>query len=224
MRHLPLLKIIALGVFFAGVFIFFNIFATSLTKSNFCPRSATVPKSSDPSGDEWPMFRGALNHTGVSSTTPVSKWGPLWITTTSGQGSTSPIVASGCVYLGGGGDNNIYCFDAQSGEKLWNYSTGNPVYSAPAFADGRLYVSNLESFFCLYANGTLAWQRFSDGGSNTCPAVSDGLVYTTSGNLFYSLNATTGTTNWSYSLSSSGMQQSSPAVVGEWVYVGSDAT
>jgi len=58
------------------------------------PRSADAPGSSDQSGDEWPMFHSALNHTGVATTTSVKWAGPLWNYTTGYVVESSPAVAS----------------------------------------------------------------------------------------------------------------------------------
>ena len=88
------------------------------------PSPASVPGSSDPVGDEWPMFRGALNHTGVAMTTPVQGTGPSWIYTTSNWIESSPAVSGGRVYVGSD-SSNFYCLNATTGMLLWSYATGS---------------------------------------------------------------------------------------------------
>jgi len=63
------------------------------------------------------------------------------------------------------------------------------------------------------------WQYTLNGGSNSSPAVANGVVYFPAGdgNLI-ALNASTGALLWSYTIGS----ESSPAVVNGMVYVGSD--
>jgi len=43
------------------------------------------------------------------------------------------------VYIGSY-DNNVYALDAGTGALLWQYTTGQPVASSPAVADGVVYV------------------------------------------------------------------------------------
>jgi hypothetical protein len=58
---------------------------------------------------------------------------------------SSPAVADGKVFVGA---DKLYCFDAITGDDIWNYSTGS-VYSSPAVANGRLYVStNSGNIYC----------------------------------------------------------------------------
>jgi hypothetical protein len=69
---------------------------------------STVPGSSDPTGDEWPMFRGALNHTGLAVTTPAQGTEPLWTYTAGDAVGSSAAVSGGRVYVGCY-DNKTYC-------------------------------------------------------------------------------------------------------------------
>ncbi|NVM53683.1 MAG: PQQ-binding-like beta-propeller repeat protein, partial [Candidatus Helarchaeota archaeon] len=99
----------------------------------------TVPGSSEPNQDEWPMFRGQLNHTGVAHTIYIV--GPFWNYSTESIVNSSPAVAGGCVYVGSN-DDQIYCLNATDGVKVWNYTTGGDVQSSPAIVDGKLYVGS----------------------------------------------------------------------------------
>jgi outer membrane protein assembly factor BamB len=68
--------------------------------------------------------------------------------------TSSPSVLDGTVYFGSW-DNNVYALDANSGVKLWSYTTGGSVFSSPAIAkggqvyigsdDGHLYCINSKS-------------------------------------------------------------------------------
>lgn len=67
---------------------------------------------------------------------------------------SSPAIADGVVYVGSD-DGNLYAFNASTGMKLWNYSVqstlskyGGPQYlfSSPAIANGRIYISSLDHF------------------------------------------------------------------------------
>ncbi len=45
------------------------------------------------------------------------------------------------VYFGAG-DGNLYALVAASGSKLGVFSTGSPIESSPAVADGRVYIGS----------------------------------------------------------------------------------
>jgi hypothetical protein len=64
-------------------------------------RPATIPGSSDPRGNELPMFRRGLNHTGFATTTLVQESGLLWNYTTGGYVRSSLAVAGGREYARG---------------------------------------------------------------------------------------------------------------------------
>ena len=63
---------------------------------------------------------------------------------------SSPAVAGSYIYIGSW-DHNIYCFDAATGVKIWNYTTGRGVYSSPAIVGGIVYVGSLDD--SVYAFG-----------------------------------------------------------------------
>ena len=65
---------------------------------------------------------------------------PLWQLMLGGSMS-SPVVANGVVYVGSYYDN-VYALNASTGATLWNYQVGMPVDSAPAVANGMLYISS----------------------------------------------------------------------------------
>lgn len=62
-------------------------------------------------------------------------------------------VANGIVYVGSD-DNNLYAFNATTGAKLWNYTTGGAVESSPAVANGVVYVGSEDGN--VYAIGSQA--------------------------------------------------------------------
>ena len=62
----------------------------------------------------------------------------------SGDGTYSPAVAAGVVYLGPT-DGNVYALNAKTGAKLWSYATGNLVPSSPAVANGVVYVGSYDN-------------------------------------------------------------------------------
>ncbi len=71
-----------------------------------------------------------------------------WVTALSDEPTWpgSPTVVNDTLFIGSD-DGRLYALDVVSGDHLWNLDLGDPVSSAPAYADGVLYV--------LTDNGTL---------------------------------------------------------------------
>jgi outer membrane protein assembly factor BamB len=119
-----------------------------------------------------------------------------------------------------GGGSDVYAFNARTGTKLWNYTTGGYVFSSPAIANGVVYVGSDDgNVYALNARtGAKLWNSTSGGTSS--PAVVNGAVYVGGGSDVYALNATTGAKLWNYA--TGGYVSSSPAVSNGVVYVGSN--
>jgi outer membrane protein assembly factor BamB len=143
--------------------------------------------------------------------------------------------SSAAVYEGkvivGADDNNVYCLDEFTGEKIWNFTTGDFVYSSPAVHDGVVYVgSNDLNFYAIPLddpNGDgiidpseVIWSVYTgdfEGGSS--PAIADGKVLV--GSTFFGLmcfNATDGSYFWNFTIP--GGAVSSPTVVKGKVFIG----
>nr|MDO8115205.1 PQQ-binding-like beta-propeller repeat protein [Candidatus Sigynarchaeota archaeon] len=188
------------------------------------PWASTTFNDSDPTGDEWPMYRGALNHTGVTTTTPINGMGALWTYSTGSMVWSSPAVTGGRVYVGSQ-DDKVYCLNATTGEFIWSYTTGGDVDSSPAVVNGRVYVGSQDfKIYCLDATtGNLVWSYTTGGGVDSSPAVANGRVYVGCDNAkLWCLNATTGEIFWNYTIGSLWQRAlSSPAVAAGRVYMGS---
>ena len=151
----------------------------------------------------------------------------------SGYGSilSSPTVSGGYVYVGSQylgsstPNNKLHCLNATTGDKVWDYPTGDGVTSSPAVSVGYVYVgSDDNKVYCLNAaTGAYVWDYTTGGSVASSPAVSGGYVYVGSDdNKVYCLNAATGDKVWEYATyETAGYFNSSPAVSGGRVYVGS---
>ncbi|UPV74790.1 PQQ-binding-like beta-propeller repeat protein [Halorussus limi] len=95
--------------------------------------------------------------------------------------NTSPVVADGTVYApGSGGPGYLHAVDAETGESVWRFEPAGYANSAPAVADGRLYVGTWgKTFYAVDAEtGEQVWAN--DVGhrfGSSSPAVADGTVY-----------------------------------------------
>ncbi|MGA2385177.1 MAG: PQQ-binding-like beta-propeller repeat protein [Candidatus Bathyarchaeia archaeon] len=148
----------------------------------------------------------------------------IWSYPTGDEVMSSPAVSNGVVYVGSW-DDNVYALNATTGGEIWSYTTGDRVYSSPAVVSGVVYVGSDDgNLYALNATtGNIIWSHFNDDTVDwvaSSPVVSNGVVYTASyfHGYVYALNASTGNEIWSCTLD--GGVFSSPAVVGDVLYVG----
>ena len=140
----------------------------------------------------------------------------------------SPAVADGVVYEGDM-EGKLFALDAASGKLRWKArAEGNAFFrgefqSSPAVAEGMVYIGSRDGF--LYAfdatNGERKWRFDHKGGwVPTSPAVARGLVFcgSSDGEFVNAVDAKTGVQKWRWDGKTRVF--SSPAVVGDRVYVG----
>jgi outer membrane protein assembly factor BamB len=104
----------------------------------------------------------------------------------------------------------------------WQTTTGSPIESSPAVANGVVYVgSDDDKLYAYHATtGALLWSATTGSYVTSSPAVANGVVYVGSDDdKLYAYHATTGALLWSATTGSAIF--SSPAVANGVVYVGS---
>jgi outer membrane protein assembly factor BamB len=159
------------------------------------------------------------NVTALNATTGALAWN---YTTGGWLAASSPAVADGIVYIGGGYKNGVFALNATTGEKIWNYTTQGQVHSSPAVASGVVYIGSFDKN--LYAfnatTGEKIWNYSTANSIFSSPAVANGVVYIGSYDQnVYALNATNGNKIWNYTTGN--WVASSPAIFADVVYVGS---
>jgi len=95
----------------------------------------------------------------------------VWNYTTGGDMFAST-VSGGYVYFGSD-DYGVYCLNAQKGASQWNYTTSDYVTSAPAVANGVLYIGSNGT---IYAFGTMSNATLSIQASQSSIAVGSSLT------------------------------------------------
>jgi outer membrane protein assembly factor BamB len=102
-----------------------------------------------------------------------------------GNTVSAPAVNDGRVYVGSS-DFDIFCLDAATGNKIWNFSTGGIASHPPTIAgecvfagsyDGNLYCLNSTSGLEIWRYPAGVFSPVSASGSVGSPVVSDGIVY-----------------------------------------------
>jgi eukaryotic-like serine/threonine-protein kinase len=197
-------------------------------------------------GQDSPMFRGDLAHSGVYAAAGVPKLhGVKWKFQTGGEVISSPAVAGGVVYVGSN-DGRLYAIEEASGALKWKLATGARITSSPAVADGVVYFGSYDgNFYAVDAvTGTVKW-KFKNTGERryaakhlhgtlpmgetmpdpfdvylSSPAVWKGVVYFGSGDgNVYALDAVSGQEKWKFQTGD--VVHASPAIVDGRLYVGS---
>lgn len=120
---------------------------------------------------DWPLFRGNVTQTGVSSDKLADLLAIRWqVKLPRGIGSTAAIV-DGVVYVGCY-DRFLYAFDLATGSPKWKFEAGGSFKAAPSVHDGAVYVGDEDgTFYCVGAvKGTKRWdvdvQATITGGAN----------------------------------------------------------
>jgi outer membrane protein assembly factor BamB len=143
----------------------------------------------------------------------------------------SPAIANGLLYIGSW-DSYFYALDAHTGALVWRFRTGQDtvihnqvgIQSSAAIADGVVYFGCRDAqLYALDARtGAKKWS-FDNQGSwvVSSPAVRDGTVYfgTSDSRHVWALDAKTGKPV--FSLPTRWYIFGSPALAGNWLYVGS---
>lgn len=147
---------------------------------------------------------------------------------------SSPAVVGNTVYVGSDGlkENYLFALDPATGSVRWRFVTPTQIFSTPAVAQGVVYFQARDDH--LYAvgadSGALVWKVpvpypqdeftvFQDM-SKSSPAVAGGRVFVGAGHEVLAVEAATGRELWRER--TRGKVDSSPLVVGQTVYVGSD--
>jgi eukaryotic-like serine/threonine-protein kinase len=154
----------------------------------------------------------------------------------SGSAESSPVVVDGTVYVVGG-DGIVHALNAANGHVRWSHSIGY-AGTGLAVADGLVYVSSIGDIGYVYAldtaTGHLSWSFKTGDARESAPVVAAGTVYVGCGNgpgsngTVFAIDVATGLSRWSYTtgngtpFGAGNGVESSPAVAGDVVYVGSD--
>jgi outer membrane protein assembly factor BamB len=100
---------------------------------------------------------------------------------------SSPCVADGRVYTGEGfhqhSDCRMFCLDAATGKKLWEFPTRSHTESSPVMVDGNVYFgAGDDGMFCVNAtDGSEVWHSAKGLHVDASPLVVGGRVYAGSG-------------------------------------------
>ena len=170
--------------------------------------------------DQWPMFRGVPQLTGVANTTLPDQLDVRWkYDTGEGVVSTAAIV-DGLVYVPSD-EGTLYALNLADGTLKWKYATGEIVESSPTVVESLVIFGDDLGIIhaCDAKTGTLRW-RYETGGRIVSSANStDGRIIVGSyDGTLYCLQAADGKLIWKYETED--RVHASPALAAGHVMVG----
>jgi len=119
--------------------------------------------------DDWPLFRGDAQATGVARETLPEQLDLLWtFSTTQGGFESTAAIVGGAVYIGCT-DGKLYALDLASGEMRWEFATPLGFSASAAVRDGLVYIGDADGkFYCLDAKtGRKKWDFETDAEINS---------------------------------------------------------
>jgi outer membrane protein assembly factor BamB len=116
--------------------------------------------------DEWPTYRHDNARSGHTATAVSPKLKTAWRTKLGGRLS-SVTIAEGKVFVAQVDAHTIQALEADTGQRVWSYTAGGRVDSAPTIWQGRILFGCADGFvYCLRASdGALIW-RFQAAPQN----------------------------------------------------------
>ncbi|TET26889.1 MAG: dehydrogenase [Dehalococcoidia bacterium] len=121
------------------------------------------------------------------------------------QGNLEPIAGGAVVALGklyiGSSDGKLYALDAATGDEIWQFETGDKVWSTPVIDGNRLFIASFDKkLYALdAATGDEIWQFETEGAIVSTPVVHNSRVYIGSFDRhLYALDAASGRKIWQF--------------------------
>lgn len=171
---------------------------------------------------DWGTFKKDASHSGFTTDTVSPPLVLKWTASLREDTDSSPVVVGDTVYIGS--NYGIHALDVNSGRELWRNKTNGFVRTAPAVADGVVYVASEDKRFYAFdaKTGAVKWiYPNSTSVFSSPPVVVNNLVYAgAKDGTLYALDTGTGEPVWS-ELSGRSIE-SSPAIVDGVVYFGND--
>ena len=123
------------------------------------PAYGEVIAIDEKSSFDWPTYRGNVARTGNTSFSVPSDIKESWTTNLGGRLSAT-VVAKRRLFVAQVDKHTLHALDAETGKKLWNYTTGGRIDSPPTIHLGRVLFGSADGWvYCLRASdGELVWR------------------------------------------------------------------
>jgi eukaryotic-like serine/threonine-protein kinase len=142
------------------------------------------------------------------------------------EGNLQPFVSGlvnegGRLYIGCA-DGKVYALDAATGDKLWEYATGEKIWATPALSGGTLYIGSFDKklYAINTADGTKKWEFKTEGAIMSTPLIYQNTVYFGSMDRnFYAINDANADVKWK--IKAENWFWAEPVIVNNAIYAGS---
>ncbi len=181
--------------------------------------SLTVWTAAAPVTDDWPMFRGNPQSSGIAVGTLPEKLEVLWkFEVPQGSFESTPAIVGGVVYLTEF-SGKLIAVDLASGEKKWEVATELGFSASPLVREGFIYVGDVAGeFYCFDLQGEKKWQFTATGEINSSANFfRDKILVGSQDATLYCLNAQTGAEVWR--LNANDQIQCSPTIVEDRCFI-----
>jgi outer membrane protein assembly factor BamB len=163
-----------------------------------------IPQGNGAPADSWPVFRGDIYSTGVSSSQLPDELELIWETEFEESGfEGAAVIDDGVVYTADS-YGEVRAQQLGTGELIWQASTPLGFIATPAIRDGKLFVGDLDGIFYCYdakAGGDPLWTFESmaeiDSGANF---YGDKVLFGSQDATLYCLDADTGEVAWKHQI------------------------
>jgi outer membrane protein assembly factor BamB len=168
--------------------------------------------------NDWPIFRGNPQLTGVSSATLPPNLQPRWLFQTGEGFESSAAVVNGVVYATSL-DSNLYAIDLSTGKLKWKYRA-TETKSSPAVSKGVVYFGDAAGVFHAVdaSTGKRQWTFKTDGEIfSSANFAGDRVLFGSYDHHLYCLSAGTGALLWK--VETDGYVHATPTIINENVAV-----
>jgi outer membrane protein assembly factor BamB len=168
--------------------------------------------------NDWPIFRGNAQLTGVSASTLPEQPELLWTFEANGDIEGSPVIHAGTVYATAL-DSQLYALDLHSGKLQWKYAALAETKASPAVSNGVVYFGDESGAFHAVdlATGKRKWLFQTEAGViSSANFYQDRVLFGSYDNHLYCLDVQ-GKLQWK--LETDGYIHATPAIFGELAIV-----
>jgi len=134
---------------------------SSLSAEGRLERGPAYGKADGPSAGsaDWPTYRHDISRSGTASATVSASLKQAWQTKLGGRLS-APTIAAGKLFVASIDTHTLHAMDAQTGRRLWSYTTGGRIDSPPTYDKGLVLFGSADGYvYALRAgDGVLAWR------------------------------------------------------------------
>ncbi|MBI5725185.1 MAG: PQQ-binding-like beta-propeller repeat protein [Planctomycetes bacterium] len=123
------------------------------------PAYGAAIQSEPPSPTDWPTYRHDAFRSGATAATVPAELKVLW-KVKAGSRVSSPVAASGMVFVSAIDEHKVLALDAKTGDTRWTFTAGGRVDTPPTFHAGMLLFGSQDGYvYCLKAaSGELVWR------------------------------------------------------------------